>query len=59
MATRMALISGTTNYQDIEDKDLVIEAVFENMDLKKKIFAEIDRSVNQTRYWPLILQPSM
>ncbi len=43
MATRMALISGTTNYQDIEDKDLVIEAVFENMDLKKKIFAEIDR----------------
>ena len=42
MATRMALISGTTNYQDIEDKDLVIEAVFENMDLKKKIFAEID-----------------
>ncbi len=42
MAARMALISGTTNYQDIADKDLVIEAVFENMDLKKKIFAEID-----------------
>ena len=42
MVARMALISGTTNYQDIADKDLVIEAVFENMDLKKKIFAKID-----------------
>jgi 3-hydroxyacyl-CoA dehydrogenase len=36
------LISGTTNYKDIEEVDIVIEAVFENMDLKKKIFAELD-----------------
>ena len=42
MAKCMGQISGTTNYQDIADKDLVIEAVFENMDLKKKIFSEID-----------------
>jgi len=42
MAERMGLISSTTDYQDIADKDLVIEAIFENMDLKKKIFSQID-----------------
>ena len=38
----LSLITGTTNYKDIEDVDIVIEAVFEDMDLKKKIFAELD-----------------
>ena len=36
MATRMAL-SGTTNYQDIEDKDLVIEAVLRTWISRKDI----------------------
>jgi 3-hydroxyacyl-CoA dehydrogenase len=39
---RMALITGSTDKQDFADCDLVIEAVFENMELKKSIFAELD-----------------
>jgi len=39
---RMALISGTLAYADLAPSDVIIEAVFENMGLKKKIFAEID-----------------
>jgi len=35
-------ISGTTDYADLGDVDLVIEAVFENLDLKKEIFAKLD-----------------
>lgn len=43
MDERMGLISGTTDYADIADADIVIEAVFESMDLKKQIFAELDK----------------
>jgi len=39
---RMALIKGTTDYGAIADTDLVIEAVFEDMALKKEIFAKLD-----------------
>ncbi len=39
---RMALISGVTSKQEIGDADIVVEAVFENMELKKSIFAELD-----------------
>ncbi len=35
-------ITGTTAMSDFKDCDLVIEAVIENMDLKKEIFAELD-----------------
>ncbi|MET0290784.1 MAG: 3-hydroxyacyl-CoA dehydrogenase NAD-binding domain-containing protein, partial [Steroidobacteraceae bacterium] len=40
---RMTLINGSTSYDSLKDVDLVIEAVFEEMTLKKKIFAELDR----------------
>ncbi len=40
---RMSLIVGSTSYDSLKDADLVIEAVFEDMGLKKKIFAELDR----------------
>lgn len=40
---RMGLIKGSTRYEDFADVDLAIEAVFEDMSLKKKIFAELDR----------------
>ena len=39
----LARIKGTTNTQDFADCDLVIEAIIENMDLKKKLFAELDK----------------
>jgi len=41
--TRMALLSGTTTYDDLADVDLVIEAVFEKMEVKKAVFSELDR----------------
>jgi len=41
--TRMALLSGTTSYDDLSDVDLVIEAVFEKMEVKKAVFSELDR----------------
>lgn len=37
-----ALISGSTDYAALAEVDLVIEAVFEDPDLKKKIFAKLD-----------------
>ncbi len=40
---RMALIEPTTSYDDIKDVDIVIEAVFENMAVKKEVFKTLDR----------------
>ena len=36
-------ISVTTDYNDIADVDIVIEAAFEDMDVKKKIFSQLDK----------------
>jgi 3-hydroxyacyl-CoA dehydrogenase len=38
----LANLSGTTDYADIAEVDMVIEAVFENMDVKKEVFAKLD-----------------
>ena len=40
---RMALLSTTLSYDGFADVDLAIEAVFENMDVKKAVFSELDR----------------
>ena len=37
-----SLITGSTDYADIKNADLVIEAVFEDPELKKTIFARLD-----------------
>lgn len=42
MRERLALISGTQEYADLKDVDMVIEAVFENPDIKKEVFAKLD-----------------
>jgi len=39
----LARIQGTCLYQDLSEVDLVIEAAFENLQVKKEIFAELDR----------------
>jgi 3-hydroxyacyl-CoA dehydrogenase len=41
MAKTMALITPTTTYDGFGDVDIVVEAVFENMDLKKTTFGEL------------------
>jgi 3-hydroxyacyl-CoA dehydrogenase len=42
-ARRMALIKPTLRYEDLAGCDVIIEAVFEDMSLKKKIFAELEK----------------
>ena len=41
--TRMGLISPSVNYQDLGECDLIIEAVFETMPIKKDVFGKIDK----------------
>ena len=40
---RDARYIGSTNYADIAQVDLVIEAVFEDIEVKKAVFRELDR----------------
>ncbi|EJO31500.1 3-hydroxyacyl-CoA dehydrogenase NAD-binding domain-containing protein [Achromobacter marplatensis] len=40
---RMARFSGATTYDALGDADLIIEAVFEDMDVKLAVFAQLDR----------------
>lgn len=40
---RMARLTGSLSIEDLADCDLAIEAVFENMKVKKEIFADFDR----------------
>ena len=40
---RMAAVSGTLDYRGFADVDLVIEAVFENMDVKRQVFETLDK----------------
>ena len=44
MERRMALISGVTELDAVGSADVVIEAVFEEMDLKKRVFADLNRA---------------
>jgi 3-hydroxyacyl-CoA dehydrogenase len=39
----MALITPTTTYDGFDEVDIVVEAVFENLDLKKATFAELGK----------------
>ena len=39
----MALLRPTLSLDDLADCDLIIEAVFENMDVKKEVFGKLDR----------------
>jgi 3-hydroxyacyl-CoA dehydrogenase len=39
---RMALLSTTLSYDDLKDADLVIEAVFEEIGVKEKVFQQLD-----------------
>jgi len=43
MDERMALIHPQLDYEGFDKADLVLEAVFENLALKKQVFGEIDR----------------
>ena len=38
----MSLITSSLNYEDLADCDIVVEAVYENLDLKQEIFKKLD-----------------
>jgi 3-hydroxyacyl-CoA dehydrogenase len=40
---RMALFTPTTSYDDLADADIIIEAVFEEMAVKKEVFTKLDK----------------
>ncbi len=44
METCLGLIKGATDIAGLKDADIVIEAVFEDMDLKKEIFQSLDKA---------------
>ena len=41
-ANCMAAISGATDYSGFESMDMVIEAVFEDLQVKQQVFAKLD-----------------
>ncbi len=44
---RMSLLTPTMDYADLADVDLVIEAVFESIEVKQKVFGRLDQVVKQ------------
>ena len=44
MAAALARIRGTTDYDDLGDIDLAIEAVFEKLEVKQEVFARLHRA---------------
>ncbi len=45
MVATLERISGTVNTEDLADCDIVIEAVFEDLEVKRTVFAELDRII--------------
>jgi 3-hydroxyacyl-CoA dehydrogenase len=43
MDKRVGLMTGTLSYDDLKQADIVIEAVFEDMAVKKQVFGQLDR----------------
>ncbi len=48
MENKMALVIPTTSYEDFKDVDIVIEAVPEKMELKKKVFQDLAQVVGES-----------
>ncbi|MFO0872348.1 MAG: 3-hydroxyacyl-CoA dehydrogenase NAD-binding domain-containing protein [Phycisphaerales bacterium] len=42
MDRRMGLLTGVLSYDDLKDADIIIEAVFEEMDVKQDVFRKLD-----------------
>lgn len=42
MDKRLGLLTGVNSYDDLKDVDIIVEAVFEQMDVKQEVFRKID-----------------
>lgn len=41
---KMALLSGSLNYEDLDNQDIIVEAVFEDLKLKQNILADVEKN---------------
>jgi 3-hydroxyacyl-CoA dehydrogenase len=48
MEQKLTLVTGTTNFNEFKDVDLVIEAVFEELSVKQKVFQEVEAVVPES-----------
>jgi len=46
MQKKMSMITGTVNYSGFKNIDIVVEAVFENLELKQNMVVEIEKNTN-------------
>ena len=45
---QLALLTGTLDYSGYQDADIVVEAVFEDLDLKQKMVADIEENCKES-----------
>lgn len=48
MQKQMSLLTGTLDYKGLQDADIVVEAVFEDLDLKQNMVADIEKNCQQS-----------
>ena len=48
MGQKLALVTGSTSFEDFKDVDLVIEAVFEDLGVKQKVFKELEAALPES-----------
>jgi len=48
MEQKLTLVTGTTTYNDFKEVDLVIEAVFEDLTVKQKVFQEVEAALPES-----------
>jgi len=48
MQKQLALLTGTLDYSGYQDMDIVVEAVFEDLDLKQKMVADIEENCKES-----------
>jgi len=47
----LSRIKGTTKLEDLKDRDFIIEAIFENVTVKKELFKELDKICKKEVYF--------
>jgi 3-hydroxybutyryl-CoA dehydrogenase len=47
----LSKLKGSTDLNDLKDMDLIIEAIFENIKIKKELFRELDRICKKETYF--------
>lgn len=45
MEQKMALVTGTTSNEDFKECDIIVEAVYENAEVKKKVLTEVEKHI--------------